>query len=47
MNKIDITKPKRYWHRHKEQIVDAFVDALMITAASLIVLVMLVVLIVK
>lgn len=43
MNKIDITKPKRYWYRHKEQIV----DALMIAAASLIVLVMLVVLIVK
>lgn len=43
MNKIDITKPKRYWHRHKEQIV----DALMIAAASLIVLVMLVVLVVK
>ncbi len=43
MNKIDITKPKRIWYRHKEQII----DALMIAAASLIVLVMLVVLIVK
>jgi hypothetical protein len=43
MKKIDITKPKRIWYRHKEQIV----DVLMIAAASLIVLVMLVVLIVK
>ena len=43
MKKIDITKPKRIWYRHKEQII----DVLMIAAANLIVLVMLVVLIVK
>lgn len=43
IKKIDITKPRRYWYRHKEQII----DVLMIAAANLIVLVMLVVLIVK
>ena len=41
ISKIDVTKPKRIWYKHKEQII----DLLMLSAASLIVLIMTLVLV--
>jgi hypothetical protein len=39
--KVDVTKPKRIWYRHKEKII----DLLMVLAASFIVITMIITLV--